>query len=67
MGTAYSGRYRVDPNTRTVTIDVVTSLDPSDVGKTLARHYSPDKGRLRLSGRWMYAGETLRFALAFSP
>jgi hypothetical protein len=67
MGTANSGRYIVDPATQTIAINVVTSLDPADVGKRLTRHYVFDKeGALTLSGTWAYSGETYGFAITFS-
>jgi lipocalin-like protein len=67
MGTAYSGRYIVDPATQTIAINVVTSLDPADVGKRLTRHFVFGKeGALTLSGTWAYRGETYGFAITFS-
>ncbi|HTY42359.1 MAG TPA: lipocalin-like domain-containing protein [Thermoanaerobaculia bacterium] len=65
-GTAYSGRYEVDPKTHTVTHVVLTSMDPSDVGQRLSRTYALDGGSLSLSGKWTYQGEPLGFTIKFT-
>jgi hypothetical protein len=65
MGTATSGSYTVDPTTQTLVIQVVTALDPEDVGKSLSRHYSLTGEVLSLSGTWAYQGETLTFTIDF--
>lgn len=67
MGTAYSGRYTVDPATQTLSIDVIGGMDPGDVGKRLTRHYALDRDALLLSGTWHYQGRTLGFTLTFVP
>jgi hypothetical protein len=62
-GTAYSGRYEVDPTKDIVTHIGAASLDPGDEDKRLTRTYS--LRRDTLSGTWTYQGETLNFTLAF--
>ena len=66
MGTAYSGRYEVDPKTQTVTHIVLASMDPGDEGQRLTRTYRLDGDALLLSGKWTYQGETLGFTIKFS-
>jgi hypothetical protein len=63
VGTAYAGRYDVNPTTHTVTHIVAVILDPEVQEKRLVRDYSIKGKTLELSGTWPYQGETLRFTL----
>jgi hypothetical protein len=65
MGTAYTGRYEVDPKTHTVTHIVLADMDPSDEGQRLTRTYALDGDALSLSGKWTYQGQSLGFTLRF--
>ena len=65
VGTAYSGRYEVDPVAHTVTHTATVCLDPADEGKQLVRTYKIDGDTLTLSGTWLLEGETLGFAITW--
>jgi hypothetical protein len=65
-GTAYVGRYEVDPATHTVTHIIAVSVDPADEKKRLIRKYSLHGDTLALSGTWLYQGETLNFTLTWT-
>jgi hypothetical protein len=63
--TAYAGAYSVDKHAGTVTHHIDTSLDPSDQGHDLVRHYLLSRNTLQLSAEWQDHGETLRFHVTF--
>src|SRR5262249_29158080 len=63
--TAYAGTYRIDGRAGTVTHHIETSLDPSDQGRDLVRHYTLVGNRLKLSGDWQAHGERFRFTVTF--
>ena len=65
-GTAYTGRYEVDPKSHTVTHVIVSSMDPSDEGQRLSRTYVLDGDALALSGKWSYRNESLGFTIKFT-
>jgi hypothetical protein len=65
-GTAYTGRYEVDPATHTVTHVVLADMDPGDEGQRLTRTYALNGDTLTLSGKWSYQGETLGFTIRFT-
>ena len=65
VGTAYVGRYEVDPATHTVTHIIAVSIDPADDKRRLIRKYSLYGDTLALSGTWLYHGETLNFTLTW--
>jgi hypothetical protein len=64
-GTAYTGRYEVDPAAHKVTHIVLASMDPGDEGRRLERTYALNGDRLTLSGSWTYHGRNYGFALTF--
>lgn len=64
-GTAYSGPYHVDPTSRTITIEVVSSMDPQDEGTEAKRQYALNGDTLRLTGTWRFNGEKLTFTNTF--
>lgn len=64
-GTAYVGRYEVDPATHTVTHIIAVSIDPADEKERLVRKYSLHGDTLALTGKWLYQGETLNFTLTW--
>jgi Lipocalin-like domain len=63
--TAYAGSYSVNREAGTVTHHIETSLDPSDEGRDLVRHYTLSGNTLQLSAEWQEHGETLRFRVTF--
>ncbi len=63
--TAYSGTYSADTVAGTITHHIETSLDPSDEGHDLVRHYALSGNTLQLSAEWQQNGETLRFCVTF--
>ena len=65
-GTAYCGRYEVDPRAHTVTHIVEAGMDPSDEGKRLVRTYSLHGDTLELSGTWSYQGHPMGFTITFA-
>jgi len=65
-GTAYTGRFEVDPKSHTVTHIIVSSMDPSDEGQRLSRTYVLDGDALALSGKWSYRNESLGFTIKFT-
>lgn len=64
-GTAYSGRYEVDPAAHTITHIVEVGLEPSDEGKRLVRKYELHDDTLVLSANWQYQGQSLEFAVTW--
>jgi len=64
-GTAYAGRYEVDPVHHTVTHVTSVSLEPEFQGKRLVRTYSLKGDTLRLMGTFPYQGETIHFAITW--
>jgi Lipocalin-like domain len=65
-GTAYFGRFEVDPKEHTVTHIVEVGLEPSDEGRRLVRKYElRDDDTLVLSASWQYQGQSLDFAVTW--
>lgn len=64
-GTAYAGRYEVDPSAHTITHITSVSLDPEYQGKRLVRTYSLEGKTLKLSGSFPFEGETIHFVITW--
>ena len=64
-GTAYFGRYEVDPKEHTVTHIVEVGLEPSDEGRRLVRKYELQDDTLVLSAIWQFHGQSLDFAVTW--
>jgi len=64
-GTAYSGRYDVDPSSHTVTHITSVSMEPAFQDKRLERTYSLNGNSLKLSGTFPYQGETIHFVITW--
>lgn len=62
-GTAYAGRYEVDPLTQTVTHILGVSFEPAYEGQRLERKYKLNGDTLALSGTYSSKGETFVFTL----
>ena len=62
-GSAYFGRYKVDPVAGTVTHLVRTSVEPEFENKNLVRRYAIDGDMLTLTGSSTSNGETLTFTI----
>jgi hypothetical protein len=62
-GSAYAGRYEVDTAAGTVTHLLRTSLEPSDEGRRLVRHFTIEGDTLTLSGTSNSGDETLNFTI----
>jgi hypothetical protein len=65
-GTAYAGRYKVDPVAHTITHMTSVSLEPEFQGRSLTRTYSIDGDTLKLSGTFPYHGETISFVITWT-
>jgi len=64
-GTAYYGRYEVDPGRGVVTHFVDGAMDPESQGRRLVRNYRFVGRDLVLSGTWFYGGHSLRFEITW--
>lgn len=65
-GTAYAGRYELDPKAGTVTHAVEVSHEPRFVGQRLVRHYELDGDTLKLSGTFPTESGPIRFVITWS-
>jgi hypothetical protein len=65
-GSAYFGRYKVDPTAGTVTHLVRTSVEPEFENKNLVRHYAIEADTLILSGSTSSNGETITFTIRWA-
>ena len=65
-GSAYFGRYKVDPAAGTVTHLVRTSVEPEFENKNLVRRYSIDGDTLTLSGSTASNGEAITFTIRWT-
>jgi len=65
-GSAYFGRYSVDPVAGTVTHLVRTSVEPEFENKNLVRRYAIDGDTLTLSGRTTSNGEAMTFTIRWT-
>jgi hypothetical protein len=65
-GSAYFGRYKLDPVAGTVTHIVRTSVEPEYENKNLVRRYSIDGDTLTLSGTATATGETVTFTIRWT-
>lgn len=64
-GTAYAGRYELDPDTHTITHITSVSMEPAFQEKRLARQYSLKGNTLKLKGTFPYKGETIEFTITW--
>jgi hypothetical protein len=65
-GTAYAGRYEVDPASHTVTHVPIVSLQPEHQRKRLSRRYELSGDTLVLSGSYDFQGQTMQFRLTWA-
>ena len=65
-GSAYFGRYKIDPVAGTVTHIVRTSVEPEYENKNLVRRYRIDGDTLTLSGTATTTGETVTFTIRWT-
>lgn len=65
-GTAYAGRYELDPSAHTVTHITSVSMEPAIEGKRLTRSYALDGDTLKLTGTFPYNGENIHFAIMWA-
>jgi hypothetical protein len=64
-GTAYAGRYTVDPVARTVTHVSSVNLEPAYDKRPLVRTYALEGDTLKLSGTFGSGAETVRFTITW--
>jgi hypothetical protein len=64
-GTAYAGRYTVDPVAHTVTHVSSVNLEPAYDKRPLVRTYSLDGDTLKLTGTFGSGAETVRFVISW--
>ena len=64
-GTAYAGRYELDPSAHTITHITSVSMEPAYEGKRLVRSYALDGNTLKLTGSFPYEGETIFFTITW--
>ena len=64
-GTSYVGRYEIDAAAQTVTHVVSISVDPAFQNKRLTRKYAFEGETLKLSGTFVFNGETIRFVITW--
>ena len=64
-GTAYAGRYELDPKTHTITHITSVSMEPAFQEKRLARKYFLEGNTLKLKGTFPYEGETIHFTITW--
>jgi hypothetical protein len=64
-GTAYAGRYEVDPATHTVTHINSVNLEPGYNDAPLVRTYSLHGDTLELSGTFFFQGGKIKFVLTW--
>ena len=62
-GTAYAGRYQVNPQAHTVRHIVAVSFEPAFEGRHLVRQYAVSGDTLTLSGSFQSKGETVSFTM----
>jgi hypothetical protein len=65
-GTAYAGRYEIDPSKRTIAHITTVSMEPAFQEKRLVRAYVLDGNTLRLSGTFPYEGEDVHFTITWA-
>jgi hypothetical protein len=64
-GTAYAGRYELDPDTHTVTHITSVSMEPAFQEKRLVRTYDLQGNTLKLTGTFPYEGTSIRFTITW--
>ncbi|HEY7640442.1 MAG TPA: lipocalin-like domain-containing protein [Steroidobacteraceae bacterium] len=64
-GTAYAGRYELDPNSHTITHITSVSMEPAFEEKRLVRQYTLEGNTLKLKGTFPYDGETIHFTITW--
>jgi hypothetical protein len=64
-GTAYAGRYEVDPHTHTITHITSVSMEPAFQERRLTRKYSLEGNTLKLKGTFPFEGETIHFTITW--
>ena len=65
-GTAYAGRYELDPSAHTISHITSVSMEPAYEDKRLVRSYALDGNTLKLSGSFPYGGEKILFAITWT-
>lgn len=65
-GTAYAGRYEMDPAAHTITHITSVSMEPAFQEKRLVRKYTMAGNTLKLSGTFPYEGEIIHFTITWA-
>jgi hypothetical protein len=65
-GTAYAGRYELNPSAHTITHITSVGMEPVTEGKRLVRNYALDGNTLKLTGTFPYDGESIYFTITWT-